>query len=142
MLRAMSQHFDKNGQEVLYRFTHYYEQLNVCILNGDRSGVADILTEFAQITHALHAFRQDEVFNRACNEDADNLNDMMMLQQALSQETSDNSALLQSLNAYLKPMANRVYHVSQTYKCRASQKFNITNAQCSVFDVFFYSREN
>lgn len=133
----MSKHLDKQGQEVLYRFMQHVDQLNTFILNGDRIGVAEILKEFIQITHALSVFRQDDNFNRACNEDADNLNDMMILQRELSDKSStENVSLVQLLNAYLKPLANRVYRVSQTYKCMASGKFNMIHSQCSVLDVF------
>lgn len=93
-----------------------FGQLNTCLINNDSRGVAQIMRKYLAIIDVTEPLFNDKKYVKACNRDSSVRNDTIMLDQSLCMKNGDNNVtLLQKMNDYLKPLANRLYHIPDTY---------------------------
>lgn len=107
----MAKHTDKKGQKILYHFRQHFGKLDSCIMNDDSSGIVDVFQNYVHIRNELMPFLHENYTN-SCQGNTHNLMTLKMFYRGLCHRSDANVTILQSLNAYLKPLANCWYHTS------------------------------
>lgn len=106
MLPRMGKHLDKRGQDCLHHFTQHFDKLNTCILNKNQRCLVDIFGNYVGISEELTPFfATDAAYEKAVRSDLKGFHQELCRQ-------NDPNVTVQSINALLKELANKMYNVS------------------------------
>lgn len=117
MLEKVAPHLEPGGGEVLSHYEQHFDEFNTALLRKDIRGCAKLFHKYVAISYEVIPFYKDEGYRKACHDanGHDGMTQLIKLDHNLCTPTGANITLLQQINDYLKPLANRLYHASMTY---------------------------
>lgn len=122
VLDKVGTHLNPKAKAILSRYKEQYDQLNTNLLKNDGCGVAKVFQNFLIVKNTIFPLIQDRDFMKACDIYQNDFDYAVMLDQCICRQNHDNVTLLQTLNDYLKPLANGLYHISDTYQPKTIDK--------------------
>lgn len=123
MIDSIATHMDPEGQEVLYHFKTYHGAMDAALSKKDGcNDVADVFHNYVDLQREVEPFF-DQDYGKVCDARADNRKNLVSLDKNLCKQAGGNITVLQQVEDFLKPFANKLYHASASYK-RKSTKCN------------------